>query len=111
MDVTKNIEISWAKENMYLKYKGELFAILSALTKDEPKSILRSITNIGGIQDGFRALCIFNRRFDTVTAASLLHMLNRIHHPKPVKGFAEVASSIQNWEADIVEMFRRFDEK
>ena len=61
---------------LYQKYKSELYGILCSLTEGEAKNVIKGISDVFGDSessgDGYKALVMLNRRFDSKTFTSLL---------------------------------------
>ena len=96
-------------QEIYEKYQSDLYGTLVSLTSGESKSILRSLVEGGGRQDGFKALYIFGRRFETRTAASLLFSYREVIRPKIVKDVTQVPAAIYAWEAKVSQLHQRFN--
>ena len=70
-------------QELYQKYAGELYCVLCTLTTGEPKNLVRGIGEGGFGQDGYEALVILNKRYDTRNGATLLHAFLEIVNQQP----------------------------
>jgi len=64
-------------QELYRKFSGELYGVLCTLTTGEPKNLVRGTVEGGFGQDGYKALVILNKRYDTRNGATLLHSFFR----------------------------------
>ena len=83
---------------VYEKYKSELYGLLVSLTSGEAKGLLKNMVDMGGEQDGFRGLRVLQKRFDSVTTASLLQAYLEVVSPPQIKGAGDLVSGIHKWE-------------
>ena len=52
------------RDEMYRKYKGELYGLLCSLTQGEAKTLVKGVVDAGHGNDGFRAFISLNHRCD-----------------------------------------------
>jgi hypothetical protein len=101
----------WFDRARYEEYSGELFGVLVSLTQGGAKEILRGMVEKGLGRDGYKALAIFNRRYDSKTAAGLLQSYMEVTNPKQIKSYGEVAVAIDRWETKLGSLKMRYDEE
>ena len=95
---------------IYSKFKEELFGLLVSLTSGEAKGILKGMSDARKDQDGFRALRILQRRYDSVTTASLLQAYLEVVAPPGIKGMGDIVAGIHKWETKVALLSNRFKE-
>ena len=64
------------------KYKGELYALIVALTAGEAKCVVRGISEKNWEADGYLAIGMLQARYDANTAASLLQCVMEVVNPQ-----------------------------
>ena len=81
------------------RYGGELFRVLSSLTKGEANTVVRSAA-IGqdGRQNGFLALKLLCNRFNPKTPAKLYRALIDVMVPGALKEIRDVPRAVEEWE-------------
>ena len=94
---------------IYQKYAAELYGVVVSLTGGEARSVVKSLSDVGGFQDCFKALVLLCSRFDAKTAASLLHAFTEVVRPKDLKA-SEVSKGIQAWEGKLGALKSRYNE-
>ena len=94
----------------YVKYKSELYGLLCGVTLDDAKGILKEMVDSGGEHDGFKALLILSRRFDSSTAAGLLRSYLTVVTPKKISGSSDLVSAVHGWEANVAILKERYGE-
>ena len=90
--------------DLYDKYSSELYTVMCTLTQGEPKDILREMVESGDLTRapcGFRAILLFNHRFDAQTPASMLRAFLEVVNPPQIKGTADATASINAWEMKV----------
>ena len=66
------------EEENHIKYKGELYALIVALTAGEAKCVVRGISEKNWEPDGYLAICMLQARYDANTAARLLQCVMEV---------------------------------
>ena len=115
--LSRGLDESWDPERdvglsmlIYEKYASELYGLLCSLTTGEAKNVLKGIVDSGFQHDGFKALVILNKRFDSKTAASLLQSFLDVVSPTAIKGISEIVSGIHKWESKVAALKSRYNE-
>ena len=85
----------------YEVYKSELFGVLVSSTTDDALGVVRGVAERGYGEDGFKALNDLQHRFDSRTAASLLHAFLAVVNPQPITKIPEVQQGLQKWESAV----------
>lgn len=100
-------------EEMYNRYRYELFGLLSSLVTGEAKQITTSMIRDGdeGQACGFRVLWLFQKRWNVQTFATKLHAFVKVLTPQKVKNELEVSGALLKWEAEVLALEKRFGEK
>ena len=101
---TQNID-----QELYQKYSRELYGVLCTLTTGEPKNLVRGIVQGGFGQDGYKALVIFNKRYDARNGATLLHAFLETVNPAAFEA-GELVSGIHKWETRMADSKNRYGE-
>jgi len=83
------------------KYKGELYALIVALTTGEAKCVVRGISEKGWDADGYLALCMLQSRYDANTAASLLQCVMEVVNPPALKNHQGIVKGVTEWEVRV----------
>ena len=83
------------------KYKGELYALIVALTTGEAKCVVRGISEKGWDADGYLALCMLQSRYDANTAASLLQCVREVVNPPALKNHQGIVKGVTEWEVRV----------
>jgi hypothetical protein len=65
----------------------------------------------GSQLDGFKALMVLNKRFDSKTSASLLQAFLEVVNPQGIKSLVDVVSGIHKWEAKVALLKSRFSKE
>ena len=110
-DKWKPEEDRFLKEDLYDKYKSELYGVLCSTTQGDPKNIVRSIVDAHSDQDGFRALLALNHRYDQRTTATLLQASLDVVGPPTLKSVQDVLNGVPKWEGKIASLFNRHREE
>ena len=84
--------------------------MLCSLTEGEAKHVLKGMVGTGLIHNGFKAMLIFSRRFDSKTSASLLQSYLEVLRPGSIKGVMEIVSGIHQWGAKVSALKSRCEE-
>ena len=72
--------------------------------------MLKNVVDMGGEQDGFRGLKVLQKRFDSVTAASLMNAYLEVVAPTPIKRADELIGGIHRWETKVALLLNRYKE-
>ena len=81
-------------EYLYEAYKEELFSVLVQNTSDQAQGVVRALVDRGYGENGFKALNDLAHRYDSRTAAALLHAFLAVVNPTPITMVGEVVSSV-----------------
>ena len=94
------------------RYGGEVFRLLSSLTKGEANTVVRSAA-IGqdGRHNGFLALKLLSNRFNPKTPAKLFRALMEILVPGMVKEVRDVPRAVEEWEVKCARVAEEYGEK
>ena len=95
---------------IYQKYASELYGVIVSLTAGEAKHVVRSIIDVGGYPDGFKALVLLNNRYESKTMASLLHAFMDAVRPNPLKT-SEISKGIHAWETKVSTLKSLYNEE
>ena len=87
-------------QDIYKKYSGELYGLLVQLTEGDAKEILRGLADRGK-SDGFLAMLVLSKRFDSKTSASLLSEFLEVVGPGKIKGADDLEGGVDRWEAKL----------
>ena len=90
---------------------AELFGVLVQLCDGDAKTILKGMGESGDPVDGFRALMVFQRRFDNQTSANMLQAYLGVVRPAGIRSVMDVPKGIQAWESDTASLQNRFGEE
>jgi hypothetical protein len=99
----------------YEKYKYELYAVIMSLTTGEPKSLLRSLGEIGmdgkkGEEDGFKGMLILAQRFDLKSDMGMLQVYLSVVSPNKIKSWTEIPTATNKWDQDVGMLGLRYNE-
>ena len=110
MATKEKVETLVGKEEVE-RYGGELFRVLSSLTKGEANTVVRSAA-IGqdGRQNGFLALKLLSNRFNPKTPAKLFRALMEILVPGIVKEVRDVPRAVEEWEVKCARVVEEYGE-
>ena len=97
-------------EYLYEAYKEELYAVLVQNTSDDALGVVRSVVERGYGDDGYKALNDLAHRYDSRTAAALLHAFLAVVNPSPITKISEVVSSVNKWEGCVSQLKARHGE-
>ena len=75
----------------------------------KPKGLCGGLSEVGET-DGFKALLIFDKRFDIRTSATLLQAYMEVINIPLLKNIHDVVSGIHNWEARMTALENGFGE-
>ena len=102
---------SGISKHCYSKYSSELFGLLTSLTAGEAQTILKGMVDAGHGNDGFKALRIFNRRFDSITPSGMLQAFVGVVDPPKCKSELDISQCVHAWEAKVALLNSRHNEK
>ena len=83
------------------KYKGELYALIVALTAGEAKCVVRGISEKNWEADGYLAIGMLQARYDANTAASLLQCVMEVVNPPALKNHQGIVKGVTEWEVRV----------
>ena len=99
-------------EEVYGKYRGELFSVVCGITGGEANGIVRGVVSGSGNFGycGFAALHLLAQRYNPKTPARLLQCVSNVISPPQVKNIKDLPRALQEWEALTAKLSRDFSE-
>ena len=95
-------------ERIFEQYSGELYGLLCSLTGGEAKNVIKGMGETG-VSEGFKAMALLSKRFDSRTSASLLQAYLEVVAPTGLKG-NDIIPGINRWETRVQLLRGRHDE-
>ena len=93
-------KLSIGEEKIMDDYHGELYSVLSLMTKGEANQVVRGVADTNGYV-AWKMLC---DRFNPKTPASLTAAWREVIRPKRVKDLRDVGKAIDAWEQSITRL-------
>ena len=104
---TVNHELTAGESTHMYQTMGELFSVLTLLTKGEANQIVRSVEDLNGYVAWKKLFDHYNPR----TPASLTAAWREVVRPKRVKDLREIGKAVEAWEAKIALLKREHGEE
>ena len=84
-------------------FNNQLYAILSLLCKDDALQVVKKLREQPDVR-GFKAWHQLTREVASKSGVRLERLSDRVHHPKPMKGYADGLAALAKWTEDVREL-------
>lgn len=107
------VEHGGIDERLRDEYRFNLFGLLSFLTQGDAKAMITSMCEDGEEERvcGFKVLWLFKRRWSVQTFSTKLLAFLKVVNPSKMKDETEIVGAINSWEAEVLALKKRLDEK
>ena len=96
-------------EALWENYHSELHAVASGLTEGLAKTALKGLYDRDRAMDGFKALVVFQPRFDIKNVGGMLQAFQDVVSPTILKE-GDLVEGIHRWEAKVAAVESQYGE-